>query len=207
MLENFFKKFDAYYVGGYVRDFIRGYESSDIDIAVDAALEDFLPFFKNYHPHVIIKYENCSFSAQGKHYSISRMRKDAMCDGRHARIEPVHTIEEDALRRDFTINAIYMTFDGALIDPVHGIQDLKNRIVRFIGDPKKRVKEDQLRILRYFRFCALLGVMLDDDLLKVFEDYCPITTISKERIQEEYQKLLKLNPTGDFLKKAQRFYL
>lgn len=207
ILRDFFEKFDAYYVGGYVRDLIRGHESLDIDIAVDASLKDFLPLLKDCNPYVVKKYENCSFHHQGKHYSMSRMRKDITCDGRHAKIEPVHTIKEDASRRDFTINAIYMTFDGKFIDPLNGIQDLKNKIVKFIGDPKDRIKEDQLRILRYFRFCALLGAMPDDEMMKMFEKYYPIKTISKERIQEEYQKLLKLYPEKSFLKKVEKFYL
>jgi len=121
ILKDFFEKFDAYYVGGYVRDLIRGVESIDIDIAVDASLSEFLPLFKEYHPHAMKKYENCSFRHNGKHYSISRMRKDVACDGRQAKIEPVHTVEEDVIRRDFTVNAIYMTFDGQFVDPVGGV--------------------------------------------------------------------------------------
>ncbi|USO02381.1 MAG: CCA tRNA nucleotidyltransferase [Alphaproteobacteria bacterium] len=205
-LEKLFETFEAYYVGGYVRDLIRGYESLDIDIAVDASLKDFLPFVKKYNPYIMTKYENCSFSYEGRKYSISRMRKDIMCDGRQAKIQPVHTIEEDALRRDFTINAIYMKFNGEFCDPVGGIQDLKDKKVQFIGEPEKRIKEDQLRMLRYFRFCALLEVMPADDIVRICEKYYPIETVSKERIKEEYIRLLKLKPSHTFLDMIEKFY-
>lgn len=206
-IEQLFQKYPTYYVGGYVRDWLLGRESPDIDIVVDAPLSEWLPMFqKVVKPYVMLRYESCSFKWEGCHYTISRMRKDVSCDGRQADIEPVHTIEEDALRRDFTINAIYMTYDRKIIDPVGGVEDLKNKIVRFIGDVEVRVKEDQLRILRYFRFCALLGVMPEPGMIQVFEKYGPIITVSKERIQEEWRKLLKWNPSGKFLKQVERFY-
>ena len=206
-IEVLFQKYKAYYVGGYVRDLLLGIESHDIDIAIDAPLEEWLPIFKDRKVFVTKRYESCSFRYNECHYTISRMRKDTLCDGRQATIEPVHTIEEDALRRDFTINAIYMTFDKKIIDPVGGVGDLSDKKVRFIGDPKTRITEDQLRILRYFRFCALLGVMPDKEILKICEKFYPITNISKERIKEEYQKLLKYNPSVSLFEIVDRYYL
>ena len=200
------KKFSIYYVGGYVRDLLRGVESKDIDLAIDAPLSEWVDFLKDYKPYIMTRYESCSFRLDGKHYTISRMRKDIACDGRQANIIPVHTITEDALRRDFTMNAIYMTMDGDFLDPVGGMDDLKNKIVKFIGDPKTRIQEDQLRILRYFRFCVLLGVMPEKKIIKISEEYLPILSVSKERIKEEYRKLLKLEPIDDFLSLVQPFY-
>ena len=205
-LEILFQKYPTYYVGGYVRDLLRGVESSDVDIAIDAPLADWIYLFSPYKPYIMPRYESASFKHERKHYTISRMRRDISHDGRQSDIIPVHSIEEDAKRRDFTINAIYMTYDQQLIDPVGGVGDLKNTQVRFIGDPEQRIKEDQLRILRYFRFCALLNVAPQKEIIDICQKYIPITKVSKERILEEYNKLLKRHPSQEFLERVKVFY-
>ena len=110
-----------------------------------------------------------------KSFEITSLRKDVKTDGRHAQVEYTNNWLDDASRRDFTINAIYSDIDGNLFDPFNGKQDLNNGLIKFIGDPAKRIKEDYLRILRYIRF---------------FIDY------SKHDHDEETIKLIKQNLSG-----------
>ena len=87
-----------------------------------------------------------------KSFEITTLRKDVKTDGRHAQVEYTDNWLEDASRRDFTINSIYSDLDGNLFDPFNGRKDLQDGLIKFIGDPAKRIKEDYLRILRYIRF-------------------------------------------------------
>src|SRR5690606_3515525 len=91
------------------------------------------------------------------------LRNDVATDGRHAVVQFTREWKEDALRRDFTMNALYLDMEGTLYDYVDGLKDCKERYVRFIGDPDERIREDYLRILRYFRFATHIGNGLFDD--------------------------------------------
>ena len=92
-----------------------------------------------------------------RHFEITTLRRDTVCDGRHATVEYTDDWKEDALRRDFTMNALYMDFSGEVMDYTGGIGDAKSGHVKFIGDADARIKEDYLRILRFFRFFAYYG--------------------------------------------------
>lgn len=123
---------------------------------------------------------------------ITTLRRDSSCDGRHANVEYTQSWEEDAQRRDFTMNGIFMDGHGELYDYVSGIEDAQAGRVRFIGDAAARIQEDYLRILRLFRFYATHGnTPLDKHYITVCRDLAPaLADISGERISQEMRKLL-----------------
>ena len=143
------------FVGGCVRDLISNKDTSDIDFAtslppdkIKTKLEASNITFDNSFEN----YGSIKITLNNKYYEVNTLRKDLDHDGRHSNVLFTRDWRQDALRRDFTINAIYCDLDGRVYDPFKGIDDLKNGIVRFIGDPIKRIQQDFLRALRYFRF-------------------------------------------------------
>ncbi|WP_339052011.1 hypothetical protein [Candidatus Lariskella endosymbiont of Epinotia ramella] len=133
---------------------------------------------------------------------ITTLRKDVKCDGRHADVEFIDNWEEDAARRDFTINAMSMDLSWNIYDYFNGLADLKNRIVRFVGDPINRIKEDHLRILRYFRFCAYIGTSNIDQasLAAAATLSFELSSISGERIRSEFFRILSAKYAKDVVK-------
>ncbi|MDR3290350.1 MAG: CCA tRNA nucleotidyltransferase [Rickettsiales bacterium] len=124
-------------------------------------------------------------------YEITSTRKDVKTDGRHAIVEYIPDFEVDSQRRDFTFNALYMDIQGNIYDYHNGREDLDNGIVRFIGNAEKRIQEDYLRILRFFRFFSYYGVNMDKqglDAIKKYKD--GLKNISSERIKSEMFKIL-----------------
>lgn len=185
----------ARFVGGCVRDFVIGKEINDIDIATELAPQDTIIKLKEVGIKTIptgIKHGTVTAILNGKPYEITTLRKDVSCDGRHAQVEFTDSWEEDAARRDFTINAMSMGIQGKLYDYFNGQDDIKNGIVRFVGEADKRVSEDVLRILRFFRFYAYYGTgKLDESSLKACSKMAnKIPELSGERIQTEMMKLL-----------------
>jgi poly(A) polymerase len=149
---------EARFVGGCVRDALLNKISHDIDLAVDAAPPFIIQAFKNTKINVIptgIDFGTVTAILDGKSYQITSLRQDWQGKGRHPMVIFGKDWLEDAKRRDFTINAIYADSSGTLFDPFNGTQDLKKQYVRFVGNPEDRLKEDPLRILRYFRFLAM----------------------------------------------------
>jgi len=132
--------------------------------------------------------------AGGVPFEITTFRRDVATDGRRAVVAFADTIEEDARRRDFTMNALYCNIDGVVADPLGGLPDLEARHVRFIDDADKRIKEDYLRILRFFRFHAWYGDVdggIDaDGLAACAENIDGLAGLSKERVTSEMLKLL-----------------
>ena len=183
------------FVGGCVRDILYGKEVSDIDFATSLNPET----VKNKLKSANISY-NDSFEHYGsikvfineKTFEINSLRKDFDNDGRHSNIIFTQDWKQDALRRDFTINAIYSDLDGRVYDPFKGVEDLNNGILRFIGDPEKRIKEDYLRALRYFRFFIQFSKVDYDDYIinciKNNQDH--IEKLSNTRLIEELKKIL-----------------
>lgn len=133
-------------------------------------------------------------------FEITTFRKDVATDGRRAVVEFADTLEEDAYRRDFTMNALYATRSGRVIDPVGGVYDIEAHRIRFIGDPLERIKEDYLRILRFFRFYAHIGgrkISIDPDGLAACSLLAEgLGRVSRERIGAEILKLLKAFDPG-----------
>ena len=151
------------FVGGAVRDTLLGLDKNDnwdIDVATTYTPEKVIEILENSHVKVIptgLKHGTVSAVIDNKIFEITTLRHDVETFGRHANVEFHHNWEEDAKRRDFTLNALFANASGDVFDYTGGFKDLKAGKVRFIGDAKKRIKEDALRILRFFRFFALYG--------------------------------------------------
>lgn len=184
--------FEAYLVGGYVRSIYMGYENNDVDIATSAKIEDLKNIFKDFSYK--IEY-NCLAFHFGKYlFEISPYRKE----GKYIRnrypkeIKYARNIRQDSQRRDFTINSIYMDVDGKYISFHNGIQDLKNGIIRTIGNSNVRLEEDALRILRAIRFSVTLHFTIDHELSRALEQ-CSflIDTLSYQRRKEELVKMFE----------------
>lgn len=189
--------FQAYFVGGCVRNALIGAAASDIDIATNAwpdqtkkaATDAGLKTIPTGEDHGTI-----TVVVDGQAFEVTTYRRDVETDGRRAVVAFSDNIEEDALRRDFTMNALYADADGEVIDPVGGLDDLRARRVRFIQDPAERIAEDRLRALRFFRFHAWYGdkdAGLDPDALAAIAAAVEtLPELSKERVGTEVKKLL-----------------
>jgi poly(A) polymerase len=182
-------------VGGCVRDALLGQQVSDIDIATSHPPEKVVDLLDKANiRNIPVGVSHGAILAITPHMSfhITTLRSDIETYGRRAKVEFVDDWYEDAKRRDFTMNALYADADGTLYDPVDGLDDLSHGIVRFIGDPKKRIQEDYLRILRFFRFLAYYGrSTVDQEALEACVQLADkLTTLSGERIWYECKKLL-----------------
>ena len=147
----------ALIVGGAVRNALLGEPVEDMDIATALRPERVLELAAAAGLKVVptgIEHGTVTVVAAGEGFEVTTFRRDVETDGRRAVVEFSDRLEEDAARRDFTMNALYAGADGAVIDPVGGLDDLAARRLRFVGDPDQRIAEDYLRILRFFRFHA-----------------------------------------------------
>lgn len=142
----------VYLVGGFVRDSLWGQETTDIDLCTDAPLDTLIKSYSDKGPSIFKPY-GIKFIDGDYHVEISIMRQEFDYDDlRHPRkIVPTDDIEVDVLRRDFTINAIYCDSSGRIYDPLQGVRDAKNQVLRVVGDANQRFNEDALRVLRFFR--------------------------------------------------------
>ncbi|GHU14673.1 hypothetical protein FACS189449_11680 [Alphaproteobacteria bacterium] len=190
---------EARVVGGAVRNFLLATEISDIDIATTALPSEVTAVFEKIdkinvaltggeHGTVTVVYK-------GTPYEITTLRRDVKTFGRKAQVEFTKSFEVDSCRRDFTINAIYMDKNGRLFDYHNGIQDISARNIRFIGDPAERIKEDYLRILRYFRFVARYGnYKINDGYLETINALKDnLSILSSERVLSELLKILAID--------------
>src|SRR5262249_28705349 len=140
-----------------------------------------------------LKHGTVTAIVDGHPFEITTLRLDVMTFGRHAEVKFTNDWQTDASRRDFTINAMFATMDGDIYDPFGGTPDLRNGVVKFVGEPEKRIEEDVLRILRFFRFHAHFGRGLPNRpaLNACFAAAKEITKLSSERIRQETLKLLE----------------
>lgn len=149
----------ALFVGGCVRDALLGRGVVDVDIATSHPPDEVMRRLDaagiGYHT-IGVDHGTVGAHADGRTFEITTLRVDVETDGRHARVTYTDDWVQDASRRDFTMNALYADLDGNVFDPLGGLDDLKAKRVRFIGDPNERILEDALRILRFFRFHAQL---------------------------------------------------
>ncbi len=184
----------AMFVGGCVRKFICKEDIDDIDIATILTPEQIKNKFLNSTIKVIdtgIEHGSLTIILNNLKFEITTLRKDIKSDGRHAEISYSDSWEEDSKRRDFTINAIYMDKKGKYFDPQNGINDLKNRLVKFIGDPSLRIEEDFLRIIRFIRFSLYYNSISNEKTIEAIKLHLNgIKNISKERILNELIKIL-----------------
>lgn len=186
---------DVRFVGGCVRNILMNLPVSDIDIATSLVPERVREIFeaRGFNVHDTgIEHGTVTVVVCGEPFEITTLRKDVETDGRRAVIEYTTDWAEDAQRRDFRCNAIYMNGMGRLYDPTNGgIRDAIDRKLVFVGDADLRIREDYLRILRLFRFMATLGATAEDDALEACARHVTgIRTLSGERIEKEMMKLM-----------------
>jgi poly(A) polymerase len=191
------KGFQAFFVGGSVRNTLLGLPASDLDMATDARPEQVLVLTADHGIKAVptgIDHGTVTVVIHGIPIEVTTFRKDVRTDGRHAQVVFSKNVLEDAARRDFTMNALYCDARGLVVDPLGGLADLKTRRVRFVGTASDRVAEDFLRILRFFRFQAWYGDPeggIDADALAACaQGISGLELVSAERIGAEIYKLL-----------------
>ena len=183
--------YEAYVIGGFVRDHLLGIKSTDIDIATNALPKDLKKIFKNYNAKVSL-YGAFKILTDQYHFDITTYRKELSYSNRRPdKIEYVNNLLEDINRRDFTINTICMNSKGEILDELKGINDLKSKTIKCVGDPNIKLKEDPLRILRALRFAITLDFKLDSQLLKAIKKNIKLVkTLSYTRQKEELDRIL-----------------
>ncbi|MEO1107316.1 MAG: CCA tRNA nucleotidyltransferase [Pseudomonadota bacterium] len=187
----------ALFVGGCVRNALLGVPVSDIDIATDAHPERVIELAQKAGLKAIpmgLEHGTITIVCDHVPHEVTTFRRDVETDGRRAVVAFSDKVEEDAARRDFTMNAIYAQPDGTVLDPLSGLPDLQARRVRFIGTAENRIREDYLRSLRYFRFHAWYGdadAGFDADALAaIAANLDGLSSLSRERVGAELIKLL-----------------
>lgn len=182
-------------VGGAVRNTLLGLPVTDIDIATDAPPETVMRLAESAGLGVVptgLRHGTVTIVANHHPFEVTTLRHDVDTDGRHATVAFTDDWHADAARRDFTINALYCDKRGHLFDPAGGLRDLERRRVRFIGDPHARIREDFLRILRFFRFSAEYseGPLDAEGLAACMSERAGLQRLSAERVRAELLKLL-----------------
>ena len=183
-------------VGGAVRNALMGVPVKDVDIATTALPEEVLALAERAGLHAIptgIEHGTVTVVADKTAFEVTTLRRDIETFGRHAKVTFTTDWREDAMRRDFTMNALYCDASGKVHDPLGGYGDLKAGRVRFIGDARQRIREDYLRILRFFRFGAQYGDAAAPDaagLAAAAAEKAGMAQLSGERIRSELLLLL-----------------
>ena len=194
-IENYSEDSEIRYVGGCVRKILNNEIVDDIDFAVNLKPEECSAVLKENN----IKFFEIGIShgtiiavIDSYKFEITSLRKDLITDGRHAKVAFTSDWQEDASRRDFTINAIFSDIHGNLYDPFDGKKDLEIGKIKFIGDADKRIKEDYLRILRYIRFFLNYSKTDHSDKIRkiIKQNLNGISNISSERLLDEFKKLI-----------------
>ncbi len=182
--------YEAYLVGGYVRDYLLGIKSLDVDICTNALPKDLHKLFPNNNN----ANNYGGFNLQIKNYNvdITTYRKELKYENRKpVEIIYIDSLEEDLKRRDFTINTVCMDKDENIIDLLNGIQDINNCTIKIIGNSKERLEEDPLRIFRAIRFATVLNFKIEENLFKeIKNNYRLIARLSFNRIKQELNKIL-----------------
>ena len=199
ILKKRYKNCEIKFIGGTVRKLITGEKIDDIDIAINLdpqKIKEVLISKKIKFIETGVSHGTITVIIKNFKFEITSLRKDVNTDGRHAEVEFISDWEEDAKRRDFTFNAIYADIRGEVYDPIGGFNDLRNGIIKFIGDPDQRIQEDYIRILRYLRFYVQYGsnnLHHENTVKAIKKNLEGLTKISKERIIDELFKMMKLN--------------
>ena len=197
-INNYNETSEIRYVGGCVRKILNDEKTDDIDLATNLTPDQVkqcldknqIKFFETGIEHGTI-----TAVINDQNFEITTLRKDVKTDGRHAVVEYTTNWKEDSLRRDFSINSIYSDLDGNLYDPNSGHKDLNFGIIKFIGDPETRIKEDYLRIIRYLRFYTEYSKIDHEiNIIKIIKKNIEgLGKISKERQFNELKKILNLD--------------
>lgn len=182
--------FSIFEVGGSVRDELLGLESYDFDFATDATPKEMMKFLPDAND-TFAKYGCIKYKGEFGRAEITTFREENDYDDyRHpSKINFVKSLEIDYKRRDFTINAIYKDYEGNIYDPSNGVKDLKNKLIRFVGEPSKRIKEDPLRIIRAKRFQKKLGFSFEKETEKAIDEYSYLLDkLNPQKVLEEEKK-------------------
>jgi tRNA nucleotidyltransferase/poly(A) polymerase len=189
--------YGAWFVGGCVRNALLGEVVSDIDIATNATPDQVTvaTLAAGLHPVPTgIEHGTVTVVSDGAPFEVTTFRRDVETHGRRATVAFGTDLAEDARRRDFTMNALYATPEGDVVDPVGGLPDLQARRLRFIGNPTDRIREDYLRILRFFRFHARYADSSQgfdaDALAAIADNLAGLDVLSHERVGAEMLKML-----------------
>ena len=196
---------DARFVGGAVRNALLQREVSDVDIATPLAPDEVVKRLTAAGLGAVptgIEHGTVTAISSGTPFEVTTLRRDVSTDGRRAVVAFTADWREDAERRDFTMNALYATADGEVVDLVGGVADLKAGKVRFVGDPVTRIREDYLRILRLFRFHAWYGKGdIDSEALRAAAtEKAGLARLSGERVQKELLRLLEAEDPAPVLR-------
>lgn len=202
--------YEARIAGGAVRDIVMGIEPKDFDIATTATPEQVIKGFKQrgfkvietglQHGTVTVVFEIVDLDENGLEidqsfaFEVTTLRLDKKTDGRHAEVEFITDWKADAARRDFTMNAMYMNKEGDIFDYFGGHEDIVAKRVRFVGNAEDRIKEDYLRIMRYYRFMTKFEGVINfnhTDLDIIEKNWEGLKQVSGERIWSELKQILK----------------
>ena len=186
-------KHESYIVGGYVRDKLLNRESNDIDICTSATPKEIMELFPNTSSP---NYGSINISYKNTNFDITTFRRDIKYQDNRLPIEIqyIKSIKQDLLRRDFTINTFCINKDGKVKDYLNATKDLKNKIIRTEGNPKDRLEEDSLRILRAIRFATILDFELETKTKRYFTKYAPLLkNLSAQRKKQELDKIFTSN--------------
>ena len=197
-IESYTNKAEIRYVGGCVRKIIKNEKVDDIDLATNIDPTKVKEALKKKNINYFetgIEHGTITALIENDKFEITSLRSDIKTDGRHAEIEFTTDWIKDAERRDFTINSIYADINGNLFDPFDGKKDLENGLIKFVGEPQRRIEEDYLRILRYFRFFALYSKNehLTEIKKAIKKNIVGIKKLSSERLLDELKKIYKSN--------------
>jgi poly(A) polymerase len=191
------------FVGGSVRNSLLGLPVDDFDLATIYPPEQAMSFYRQAGMTVVptgLAHGTFTLVLHGRPYEITTLRRDVHTDGRWACVAYTDSWQQDAQRRDFTMNALYVDHQGCLYDDVGGQKDLRDKRLRFIGDPTQRIQEDYLRILRFFRFWIYYAKCVDTDSVQACITLAPfLKQLSKERITKEMLKILNAKMPFDVL--------
>lgn len=183
--------YKLYLVGGTVRDYLLGISLTDMDAVTDATPEEMKAFLKDAD-YTFAKYGSVTIKLDKKvKFDITTMREEtSYLDARHpSKIQFIKDLKVDVRRRDFTVNALYLDKNLKVIDYVDGQKDLKDRLLRMVGDPKTRLKEDPLRIIRAIRFAVDYDLSLDNDLEQtIIDTKSELNNLNPEKIKQDLAK-------------------
>jgi len=195
IIKNILKKiedngFEAYLVGGFVRDYLIGIKSLDVDICTNALPKELHKIFPGNNNSN--SYGGFNLQIKGYNIDITTYRKEIKYDNRKpTEIVYLDNLKEDIIRRDFTINSVCMDKSEKIIDLLNGIEDINNRKIKMIGNINERLKEDPLRILRAIRFSSVLDFDIDENLYnEIKNNYELVSSLSNTRIKQEINKIL-----------------
>ena len=192
-LESLFNKrgFSLFFVGGSVRDFLLYKEFFDVDLVTNATPKDMKEFLTDAD-FTFEKFGFVKVKFEDERFDVTTLRiEEGYEDFRHPKVIRFTTkLEEDVLRRDFTINGLYMDTNLKVYDFVNGVNDLNNKVIKMIGDPLKRIKEDPLRIIRAIRFSLTYNFDIDSELKSaILQSVSLLESLNIEKIKQDIKKI------------------